>query len=692
MRFRVGLLLCLLATIAGVGCRKALAPNIDRNKAPETWITAAPFDTITIRNSGGVAPTPPQVGTIPIRFHVYWAGGDRDGAVVGYYWAVVETLATAQEGGFRPPPLPGPRPSDYHYTTRTDTTFIFNVAENVPDREHAFFIYAVDDQGKADPTPARFIFNAQDRFPPRPVFLESKARGTVYFFDSFGVLQSETRDFPITDRLNFETDPRDTVPSGSRLTFRFLGEVRIAGGIVEGFRYKLDEAELQPSDPESLYHKNIVEYHVPAAERDPDRRGADTVAVATGTKVFTLRVVDQASGSEDSTRRFQMNFSPDTWFAGPDPDVPAVPWPGPGNPWVVKPNGEKFALLNEGQLPPGGLPGTLLSPDSTRILPSARVPHRTFLEIYQDTVFLRKEYDTVHMASWVIIHNGGFDRDSPYRVRVADGIRDLMPSFPGGPVLEPGPQNGSPVGFRSRITNFLTPNGPLSFTAQSGLYPTYDPNDVQNFPRIGAYHPMFQAGKAYSLQRAEDGDQARDGRVDEARNIVEFAPPGSYEASLRPLVMVFFVNFPPILMTDDFSFRPRVAVVDTFYSTTWDLRIPGDDIDPYASGDPYGGPSAGKVLRRRFTVTGVDTTGAPFSFSDPPPSAPQQRYFAPDVNLLVPRELGTGPAILRVELCDCSFCELNAGEGRCITRDIPVYYVRPPNTVAAARASRPGLD
>src|SRR5512134_3412665 len=110
MRLRVGSLLCLFAIIAVVGCRKALAPNIDRNKAPETWITAAPFDTITL-----VKGEMPQPGTIPIRFHVYWAGGDHDGAVIGYYWAVVETLPLPTPGGNRPPSLPGPRPGDYRY-------------------------------------------------------------------------------------------------------------------------------------------------------------------------------------------------------------------------------------------------------------------------------------------------------------------------------------------------------------------------------------------------------------------------------------------------------------------------------------------------------------------------------------------------------------------------------------------------
>ncbi len=685
MRLRVGLLLCLFALFAGVACRKALAPNVDRNKAPETWITAAPFDTITLEKGN-----PPQAGTIPIRFHVYWAGSDQDGAVVGYYWAVVETLPLPAPGSTRPPQLPGPRASDYRYTTRSDSTFIFEVAEDIPDRQHAFFIYAVDDQGKPDPTPARFIFNALDRFPPLPVFDLARATGTVYFFDN-GVLRSETRTFDIRDTLNFNTVPSDTVPSGSRVTFRFHGEATAAGSIIKGFRYKLDESELQPRDPDSLFHGNVVEYHVPQSEADPARRGADTIQVSSGTKVFTVRAIDQANGSRDATRRFQLNFSPDTWFAGPDPDVPAATAP-PGNPWVVKPNGEKYALLVDGRPPAGGLPGTLASDDSVRILPAERVPRRTFLEVWGDTIFLRREFDTVHMASWVIIHNGGFDQDSPYDVKVAEGVGDILgPLFPGGPVLTKAGQNGSPVGFRSIIPVVMTVRGLVARTAQSGLYPLFDPNDVLNFPRIGAYHPMFLSGKAYSLQRAEDGDGARDGRVAEPDIIVE-RPLNDYERSLRPLVLVFNVNYPPELQTTSPIFRPRVAVVDTFYSRTWDLRLPGDDVDPYVSGDRFGGPSSSKSLRIRLTVTGRDTTGATFTFSDPPRSAVQQKYVnVSDINLLVPPDLATGPATLTVELCDCSFCEVNDGEGRCITGVIQVYYVRPPS-VPTASTSRPGLN
>ena len=62
MRLGVRVIFCLFAaTIVGSGCRKALTPNIDRNQAPETWITAAPFDTITVRDKNG-NPVFPDIG------------------------------------------------------------------------------------------------------------------------------------------------------------------------------------------------------------------------------------------------------------------------------------------------------------------------------------------------------------------------------------------------------------------------------------------------------------------------------------------------------------------------------------------------------------------------------------------------------------------------------------------------------
>ena len=237
MRFRAGLFVSIFLVLLGAGCRKPLAPNIDRNVAPETWITAAPQDTITTRNELN-EPVPPTVGTIPFRFHVYWAGSDQDGAVAGYYFAVVETVTTP---GLPRASLPGPKPRDYKFTTRSDSTFTFNVFEESRVREHAFFIYAVDNNGKPDPTPARFIFNSLDRYPPIAVI--TLAQWTGYLFDPDNS-NAPARQFSgaINDTfLITKPSPLDTIPSGSSVRFEWRGEESAPHNPAVRFKYKLEE-------------------------------------------------------------------------------------------------------------------------------------------------------------------------------------------------------------------------------------------------------------------------------------------------------------------------------------------------------------------------------------------------------------------------------------------------------------------
>ena len=692
MRLRVGVVLFLLAAYVGIGCRSPLTPNIDRNQAPETWITAAPFDTITIKDGQGKPVGFPFPGTIPVRFHLYWAGSDKDGAVSGYYWAVVETLPRPVFGPL-PPNLPGPKPQDYHYTTKSDSTFVFNVAEDIPDRQHAFFIYAVDNLGKPDPTPARFIFNAQDRFPPIPVIEECRCTGTIYTLRPGGVGVDARQDTvyvtDIDDR--FSLAPRDTCPSGSKIRIKWHGEVQIPQTQIIGYRYKLDEprfVEVGPEVTEVTYFSGIP---------------PDTVPVATGRKIFVLRAVDQAFGTRDSTRRFQLNYAPDTWFAGPDLNSPSL---------FSKPNGERYTTLVGGRLA-APITGSLLSQDSTFILPAAREPHLvgpasdprgTFFEIWKDTVWARQDGDTVHMNSWVVLHGGGYDKDSKYDVKVNPVMRSYNdrgePNFPDflaqdGPVLQPlNVANGSPIGFRSIITMSLTPAGNPSRTALSGLYPIYDPNDVFNLPRIAGYHPVFQAGRAFAVLQAEDADDDRDRRIQDGRDLVLRVENGLALPSERPLrskVLSFYVDKPPYFLTDlqgNPLFRPRLATVDTFTSNLWDLRIIGADDDPYQPGTATGGPSNTVTLRVKLKVIGKTNSGEDIVFEDDRSYVNQQ-----NINLLIPSFLAGGPCILEVELCDCDQCEEFQGTGRCITTRIPIYYRKTaPAEPTSILMSRPGSE
>jgi hypothetical protein len=676
MRWRVGVVLCFFAVYFGIGCREPLKPNIDRNQAPETWITAAPFDTITIRDSHGNPIGDPTPGTIPVRFHVYWAGADNDGAVAGFYWAVVETLPRPTPGQGLPT-LPGPKPQDYHFTTRTDSFFVFSVAEDIPDRQHAFFIYAVDNQGKPDPTPARFIFNAQDRFPPIPIFDRCSCVGTVYAFNGAGVLVARPDSAVITDHADRFTAPRDTCASNSTITFRWHGEPQVPQVTVTGYRYKLDEPQFVEVGPEVL-RKQYLTYI-----------GGDTIPPASGEKIFTLRVVDQAFGTRDSTRRLQYNYSPDTWLAGPDPNDPLAGY-------QTTPRGEKYILLNGGQLPAGGIHGSLLSPDSTLVLPALRPEEKHFFEIWKDTVFVRSDGDTVHMNSWVLFHSGGFDRDSRYRVAVSSLARQL-PGFPGGIVLDPAGPNGSPVSFRLQVLTQLYPSNALGINAISNPYPIFDPNDVFNNPRIGGYQPMIQSGKAYAYTFALDGDNSPDrrigvgatGSIDPVTLVTKDAngTASDYERGLRQKVLSFYVDKAPYLVMNNPTFTPTPGHV--FTSQFWDLHLWADDEDPFIKQSTPGGPSATKTLRRRITVIGTDKNdGGRIEELDPIVYLNQS-----DISITAPVNLAPGPATLRVEICDCDQCEDFPGSGRCRTVDIPVVYnpVAPASpTSSQSSTNRPG--
>jgi hypothetical protein len=681
MRLRIGLVLCLFSIFVAVGCREPLTPNVDRNQPPETWISAAPFDTITLDKDG----FPPRPGTIPVRFHVYWAGSDPDGAVAGFYYAVTETLPLPPPNAITVPPVPGPKPRDYRFTTRTDSTFIFNVAETVPDRQHAFFIYAVDNQGKPDPTPARFVFAANDKFPPKPIFLPegTKGVGKVYYFDR---VTGELRDSIMT-KLIQDSDvedarfraPRDTVPSCATLYFRWSAQLGVAGNDVTGFKYKLDEPDFVAVDRSV----NTVTY--------TSNVGADTQCVASGTKIFVLRAIDRAGGSNDSTRRFQLNFSPDSWWSGPDLDNVQ---------YSVKPSGEKYVALTPGDRLPFPIDRSLFSRDSVYLLPALRPERRTFFELYNDTLYARAEFDTVHLNSIVVLHSGGFDRDSRYLARTSDLARmDTSatnrfpcPPLEDCPVLDPAPANGSPIGFRTWMTEALSPTNGLSLSAQTGVYPLFDPNDVFNDPQIGGYHAMIQSGKVYALTRAVDGDGDADRRISApwtiGENIAECSqsPGATTEQKLRCKVLVFYVNKAPFLRTQDPAFFPPVDSVITYTSPEWDMFLPAFDEDPFEPPSPQGVPSGSPRLRHRITIYGTQIntqTGlpVPLVYTDR-----IEHENEPAFRFTAPPELEPGPVTVEVELCDCHRCELFPGTGRCIKRRIQVMYQpSAPRTVGALR-------
>ena len=495
---------------------------------------------------------------------------------------------------------------------------------------------------------------------PLPIIDECTCRATVFVQGPGGAVIPVERVVVLTDVSEPGVVPRDTCPSGARLDVSWHSEPRQASG----YRYKL--ALLGDSSPFIEVGPNVQ-----SASFDLGALGYSIDQPGGGVPTFTLGARGPSGSYVDSTRAFLLNYPPDTWWSGPDRNSPSL---------FTKPNGEKYALLVNGHLSEPIL-GSLMGDDSVQVMPASRANRRTFFEIWKDTVWVRQEGDTVHLNSWLVIHGGGIDMDSPYSVKVNPVLREKdefgnykYPDFiaQDGPVLVPGLANGSPIGFRSIVTMSLTPVGQPSRTALSGLYPIYDPNDVFNLPRIAGYHPLFLAGRAFAVMHAEDGDGYRDRRVPDGRELVIKIENGTatpYEQSLRPLVLTVEVDKPPYFVTSSPMFSP--APNATFTTRTWDLRLVANDDDPWQaySGTLFGGPSANVILRRKIKVHGKDAQGNDFTYVDPLTYVNQQ-----NISLTVPVALAPGPCSIEVELCDCDQCEEFPGSGRCVVSQFPVQY------------------
>lgn len=689
MRLRIGAVLCLFIAFWGAGCRKAVAPVVD-NQAPETWIVSAPQDTITTRDELN-QPVRPGIGRIPVRFHLYWAGSDRDGQVAGYYYAVVETLPIPPEGAIAVPNLPGPKASEYRFTTRTDSIFVFRASEEVSERQHAFYIYAVDNKGRPDPTPARFIFSSYDRFPPLAIIEELRADATIFTLNPGGVATPVTRTYTVRDSFEVGNEnhiaPRDTVPSSAVLNMRWRGEITSPTGAVTGYRYKLDESSFNNADSSvrsATYNTGV---------------GVDRVTP--GQKIFTLRALGESGWRGESTRWFQMNFAPDTWFAGPDPSNLASGWQ------TVVRSGKTYYFK---RVAPGGgwgVTGTQLSGDSLSLLPHQRTPFRSFFEIFGDTLWLRQEGDTVNMNSFVVFPAGGFDKDSPYAIKVIPSPADSLAL--GQPLTTPGPANGSPIGFRLqvRVKPGTLASNRVDASSESFTYPRFEPGTFRN-PVVNGYAVMNLSGKAYAAVRAQDGDGAADRTLDAGGGYptiadnVDAGGGTAAERALRSKILTFFVNRPPQLNRAAGSGFVPAANANVTNRTVTGWNMPAVDPDGY---DPDRVPAPGyssttSPLRRKLAILGKLAGSG--GTRDTCYVVPTVFSAANNISFVIPSYIATGPITLRIRLCDCKECddldwpavcgrEVNIAEprpstGRCVETTIPL------NLTAAEPAAIVGPD
>ncbi len=151
-----GVVLLFIVTLAMVlpACREE-GILVDRNRAPETFLTVAP----------------PETTNADYLVHLYWHGEDKDGVVTRYMWFRSDTLRTLKPYLESEMELldwnPEARASDYvrgHFTMATDTIITFKGYDDNTGallNRQAFHIVALDDMGRMDQTPARIQFFAK---------------------------------------------------------------------------------------------------------------------------------------------------------------------------------------------------------------------------------------------------------------------------------------------------------------------------------------------------------------------------------------------------------------------------------------------------------------------------------------------------------------------------------------------------
>ena len=275
--------LCSLAAIVvigtlGPGCRESSELPVDRNIPPETFLTGAPGDS--------------QTSFYAVR--LYWDGVDQDGEVVGYEYAVSESL-------------PDLEALDYVFTTRTDSLFRFQVESTREVLGHRFYVRAIDNDGRRDPIPAWTFFGARNTCPPEVRFTQAIGFSPDYA-DTIQISSSATRERDITD----------TIPAGWSVCFEWDGSdcdaiiepdgsVRQVGSIQRFFR------NLAPREFTELGGTiNDTAWCYTAQE------------LSSNSYFFRVRAVDDAgySGAEPEVRSFVWNRDPVTRFQRIyDPDL-----------------------------------------------------------------------------------------------------------------------------------------------------------------------------------------------------------------------------------------------------------------------------------------------------------------------------------------------------------------------------------
>jgi len=261
----------------------------------------------------------------------------------------------------------------------------------------------------------------------------------------------------------------------------------------------------------------------------------------------------------------------------------------------------------------------------------------------------------------------------------------------------------SPVGLHFQIAVKLGDSTSIvSSLPESQIYPFSEPAFVAE-PHIGGYQGVRQAGRAYAIQRSEDGDKIKDKRIEDPVAFVDsiergLIPPGSPRYALRDKVITFYVDRAPYLALDDADFHPkhRGGQEDTIYTRYLPLTLSKvTDDDPFQKEQPSvgGAESPTRPIFRFSVVIRGRRTGTNEEAVYVPDELNRKIDTNVDWNTIRVPEYISGPDLwVDIEVCDCKDCETFPGQGRC-RRYPPIHVtmlVADPQT-APSRARSPSI-
>jgi hypothetical protein len=273
---------CLLGLIFFWSCRRDAPSNFDRNLPPETILTGAPAES----------------SSAFYQVHLMWYGVDPDGLVDHYEYSVTDTNKVPGEDD--------PGFSGFLKTTKTDSVFRLE-ANKVQTLGHRFYVRAVDNEGKTDPTPAWTYFVADDFNLPGVRFLSATGhwrtgRGT----DTTVALSS-----------NSAFAPSDTIGVGGEFRASWEGFDADPGGVVVGYQYR------RSADPEFI-GGTLADTAASFSFARP--AGSDLSTYFSGVAAILVRSIDDAGAktNPESLRSVVVNFSPRAWIVDPNQTNPPV--------------------------------------------------------------------------------------------------------------------------------------------------------------------------------------------------------------------------------------------------------------------------------------------------------------------------------------------------------------------------------